>query len=75
MSEAVVLPVPRHGEVFTDARDGGRALRVTWHPEARRLVLSMWRDGVCVGTHQLPADDVLRLVHALVDGLAAAPAT
>ena len=72
MSEAVAVPmpspVPRYGEVFTDPRDAGRALRVTWHPESRTVVLSLWRDDRCIGTHRLPAADAARLVQALLAG-------
>ena len=42
-------PLPAAGEVFLDARGGGRALRVSWHPEADMVVLSLWRDSTCAG--------------------------
>jgi hypothetical protein len=58
--------------VFTDARGGGRALRATWHPEAHLLVLSIWRDDVCIASHRLSADDVPELAHLLTDTMAIA---
>jgi len=75
MGEAIAFPVPapRHGEVFADPRDDGRALRVSWHPEQRTVVLSLWRGDRCVGTHRVEGAEIGRLVHALVDGLADAP--
>jgi hypothetical protein len=63
MAELAVLPV--RGEVFLDARDGGRALRVSWHGEADVVVLSLWRGGKCAGTFQLQRDDLPRFVEAL----------
>jgi len=75
MGEAVAFPspLPRIGEVFVDPRDDGRALRVSWHPENRQVVLSLWRDDFCIATHRLPATEVARLVQALVEGLAGVP--
>jgi hypothetical protein len=64
----VALPV--RGEVFLDARDAGRALRVSWHHEDELVVLSLWRGHKCTGTFQLEADDVRAFVQALTDGLA-----
>lgn len=62
-----------HGEIFLDARGPGRALRLTWHPEAEIVVLSLWRDGTCAGTFRLDRGDVGDFVDALVDGLRARP--
>jgi hypothetical protein len=33
-----------------DARDDGRLMRVTWHPEADLVVLSLWRRDKCVAS-------------------------
>jgi hypothetical protein len=62
-------PVPAAGSIFLDARGGGRALRVTWHPESDLVVLSLWRDNVCAGSFRLAADEV----PALIELLQAAP--
>jgi hypothetical protein len=70
-----VVPLPPRGEWFADARDGDRALRVSWHAERDCVVLSTWRDGACVGTARLTGEDAARLIGALADGLAAASAT
>ena len=69
MTDPTVLPV--RGEVVVDARGGGRALRVSWHPEHGVVVLSVWRGAVCVGTVQVVQADVPHLVDVLVRGLAA----
>jgi len=66
----VAIALPRTSEVLSDARDGGRALRVSWHPTDDMFVLSLWRDDRCTGTFQLIRSDVPGLVTCLVDGLA-----
>jgi hypothetical protein len=43
----------------------GRALRVSSHPEAGRVVLSIWQDTTCVATVRLASEDVPELVRAL----------
>ena len=64
-----VRPIPRYGGVVRDARGGGRALRVSWHPEDGLVVLSLW-DGVrCTGTVRVAAADVPALLEALRIGL------
>jgi hypothetical protein len=69
-----VLPLPPRGEWFADARDGGRAMRVSWHAEAGCVVLSTWRDESCVATTRLTPDDAARLIGTLARGLAAGAA-
>lgn len=66
-----VVPLPLRGEWFGDARDGGRALRASWHVEIGCVVLSMWRDDQCVGTTRLTPAEAARLVGSLAAGLAA----
>ena len=65
-------PVPRTGAVFLDPRGEDRSLRVTWHPEADVVVLSLWRDNLCAGTFRLAVDEVPTLSDLLRTGLAAA---
>lgn len=69
MTGPTVLPV--RGEVVLDARGGGRALRVSWHPEHGVVVLSVWRGATCVATVQVEHAEVPHLVDVLVRGLAA----
>ena len=54
---------------FPDAREGDRHLRVSWHGRQRQLVLSHWRDGVCVASTPLPIDEIPRLSAFLADAL------
>jgi hypothetical protein len=67
---AEVVAPAAHGEVLLDARGSGRWMRVTWHPEADLVVLSLWHQDVCVGSFRLEREDVPDLVNALVAGLA-----
>ncbi len=69
MSPAV-LPLPASGDVFLDARGSERGMRVSWHTELGLVVVSLWREDTCVGTLQLPRDQVPRLITALAEGLA-----
>ena len=79
---------PAETTIFVDPRGGERALRVTWHHDVEEaadvavvpgglataglVVISLWRDNVCVGSFRLAAHDVPELVHALTKGLAPA---
>ncbi|CAA9309426.1 MAG: hypothetical protein AVDCRST_MAG07-363 [uncultured Frankineae bacterium] len=68
-----VVPLPPRGAWFPDARQGDRALRVSWHAEPDCVVLSTWRGEGCVGTVRLSAADAARLIAVLAEGLAARP--
>ncbi len=61
------------GDVFLDARGNGRAMRLSWHPEADVVVLSLWREETCAGTFRMPHQDVGAFVDALIDSLRDAP--
>ena len=71
---AAVKPLASAGEVFLDARDGGRALRVSWHFEADLVTMSMWRGNVCTSSFQLPVYEVPVLIELLRKGLDASHA-
>ena len=62
-------PLPSEGSVFLDSRGGDRALRVSWHHDSGLVVLSIWRDNVCVGSFRLAVDDVPDLIALLRGGL------
>src|SRR5262249_2527519 len=51
-------PLPKRGEVFFDYRRTDRTLRLSPHPDAGVVVLSIWNGGVCQATVQLPGDQV-----------------
>jgi hypothetical protein len=78
-------PLPAVGQVYVDGRGGERTLRVSWHHqgagddegladevgEGGVVVLSLWRDGVCVGSFRMEPDQVRDLVQVLRSGLPA----
>jgi hypothetical protein len=67
---AAVSVLPTAGAAFDDVRDGGRTLRVAWHPSEEFFVLSVWRDGVCAGTSRLDRRAASALIATLVEHLA-----
>ena len=50
--------MPKRGEVFFDRRRPDRSLRLSPHPDAGVVVLSIWNGGICQATFQLPGDQV-----------------
>ncbi len=54
---------------FADERCVERRMKVSWHPERRLFVLSLWHGDVCTATFRLPLGEVPRLVGTLVDAL------
>ena len=67
-----MVPLPKRGEVFIDARGEGRSLRLSWHHEQGVVILSLWRETVCAGSFRLPTEDVPAVISALVQGLSGA---
>ncbi|MEV5748888.1 hypothetical protein AB0L00_13810 [Actinoallomurus sp. NPDC052308] len=67
---SAATPLPKQGDVFFDSRGADRALRLSRHPDAGVVVLSIWNGGVCQGTFRLPSDQIATLAEAL---LSAAP--
>ena len=47
----------------------GASLRVTRHHDARKVVLSHWRDGVCVASTPIELSEVSALIGVLADAL------
>ena len=62
-------PLPERGSIFLDARGGDRALRVSWHSESDLVVLSLWRDNLCVASFRLSIEEVPDLIEMLRSGL------
>src|SRR5580693_4773047 len=52
-----------------DARGHGATLRVTKHPEQRKVVLSHWREGMCVASTPVDLSEVPALIGVLADAL------
>ena len=62
---ADLLPLPRLGELFVDARGEGRTMRVSLHPERGLAVFSIWTGLSCRASFQLPLDEAIRLSEVL----------
>ncbi len=62
-----VVPAPARSAVVRDRDRAARALRVTSHPDAALVVLSLWDGDVCTTTLRLDPDDAADLVRALTD--------
>jgi hypothetical protein len=58
-----------------DTRGHGASLRVTRHAAQHRVVLSHWRDGVCVASTPIDLSDVPSLIGLLAEALGDAVAT
>jgi hypothetical protein len=59
-----------HPELLVDSR--GHALRATWHPDDREVVLGVWDERCCVGTVRLDPPAAARLGAFLIASLASA---
>jgi hypothetical protein len=64
------LALRTHPELLVDSR--GHALRATWHPDDREVVLGVWDDRHCVGTVRLDPPAAARLGAFLLAALASA---
>jgi hypothetical protein len=53
-----VALIPQQGGWHIDSKRPGHYLRVSGHQELGLVVVSVWRDGECVATHELPTADV-----------------
>ena len=68
-----VTPLPRRGGVLSGQDAAARMLRVSYHPEVARVVLSIWDHDVCMATLRLTPEDVPELVRGLTAALLPLP--
>lgn len=68
-----ISPLPRRGSTLLGRDAAGRRLRVSSHPDAARVVLSIWQDDVCRATLRLAEEDVPELVKMLSSSLVQSP--
>jgi len=64
-----ISPIPRLGSTLLGRDKAGRRLRVSSHPDAGRVVLSIWQDDICRATLRLAEQDVPELVRMLSSSL------
>jgi hypothetical protein len=65
----MVEVLPSRRLILVDER--GDALRATWHPNRKSVVLSEWKSDVCRATYRLEARDIARLAEFLIGTLGA----
>ena len=70
-----MLPVPLPGVppgrwTWESDRGHRRAVRVSAHPEAGRVAVSLWRDDECVGSVHLTPDEAAALTGKIAEALA-----
>ena len=63
------MPVPRADAVrrqwFSDARDDGRRMELSWHPDEELVIVSLWHGSVCRATFRLPIEQAPALIQTL----------
>lgn len=64
-----VTPMPRRGAVLAGRDAAARMLRVSYHPDVERVVVSIWDHDICVATLRLAPEDVPELVRGLTAAL------
>ena len=64
-----ISPLPRYGSTLLGRDTSGRMLRISSHPDAGRVVLSIWQDDICRATFRLAQEDVPELVRMLSSSL------
>jgi len=62
-----VLPMPAVGDLFTDVRDGGRTMRVSYHDDQGVVVVSLWAGTVCRGSFRMAARELSKLISTLTE--------
>lgn len=59
--------MPKQGDVFFDHTRPERSLRLSRHPDAGVVVLSIWNGGVCQATFQLPGHQAAAFVQTFLN--------
>jgi hypothetical protein len=52
---------------FSDARDEGRRMEVSWHSSEGLVIVSLWHGSICRATFRLPVDQAPGLIQVLAD--------
>lgn len=58
----------RH-EWFTDARDNGRQMEISWHRDERVFVISLWQGSICRATFRMPIEQAPDAIGVFADAL------
>jgi hypothetical protein len=54
---------------FTDARDDGRRMELSWHADEALMIVSLWHGSVCRATFRMPVEQAPALIQTLADAL------
>jgi len=57
---------------FSDARDEGRRMEVSWHCHEGLVIVSLWHGSICRATFRMPVEQAPALVETLTEALGAA---
>ena len=60
---------PVRRQWFSDAREDGRRMEISWHAHEELVVVSLWHGSICRATFQLPIDQAPTLIQTLADAL------
>ncbi len=52
---------------FTDARDDGRRMELSWHGDEALVIVSLWHGSICRATFRMPVDQAPALIQTLAD--------
>jgi hypothetical protein len=65
--------MPHHDAVrrrwFSDARDQGRQMEVSWHPEQHIVIVSIWSATRCRASFRLPIEEAPGVIEMLAASL------
>jgi len=56
-------------EWFTDDRDSGRQMELTWHRDEQIVIISLWQGAVCRATFRMPITEAPSAIGVLADAL------
>ena len=56
-------------EWFTDARDSGRRMELSWHRDEGIVIVSLWQGSVCRATFRMPVADAPLAIGVLAEVL------
>jgi hypothetical protein len=54
---------------FTDARDDGRRMELSWHSDEALVIVSLWHGSMCRATFRMPVEQAPALIETLADAL------
>jgi hypothetical protein len=54
---------------FTDARDSGRHMEVSWHRDQQLVIIGLWQGSICRATFRMPIKQAADAIRALADAL------